>query len=118
MNKETVLAIVADLLPIAESLFGVIDKIRTQAPDAWEAVSAEYVAAVSKWDAVKSSMQIPEVRAQGLPPQLPPDAGAHATANEELANRLEDESHTPPSPVGLSSAQQAERGMPLAHYTS
>lgn len=96
--------LIAELLPIAESLFSLIDKIKTDAPDAWASVSQEYVQATQAWSNSKLV--------------APP-----APSPESLAGSIEPQDPTPsvPTPVAgahtLTTAQQVAAGLPPANYT-
>jgi len=93
--------VIAELLPIAESLFSLIDKIKTQAPDAWASVSSEYTQAAQAWENAKLSVEqtpAPTANPTPAPDKIPtPDAA--------------------PSGHGLTTAEQVAAGLPPANYT-
>lgn len=101
MNIES---LIAELLPIAESLFSLIDKIKTDAPDAWASVSQEYVQAAQAWsDAKLAAITAPVPLAESIAP-------AAAFVDETAPGGTVD-------PHTLTTAQQVAAGLPPANYT-
>lgn len=93
--------LIAELLPIAESLFVLIEKIKTDAPDAWAAVGDEYKQAEQAWRASRT----PPTHADTVAVAAPPGT------TEPVAIATSPEPHT------LSTAEQTAAGLPPANYT-
>lgn len=100
-------ALVAELVPIAESLITLISKIKAQTPDAWPETSAAFAAAEKAW--AEARAKLPPAESVSATP-APPPAESLTTATPETVPE-------PIAPVGgLSSAQQIAAGLPPAHY--
>lgn len=76
MNSVDVATLVGELLPLATSLVSIIEKIRTDSPDAWAQVTAQYGDAVKAWQEAKP----------GIVPA--PDPQAIATATSEIVEDI------------------------------
>lgn len=96
--------LVAELLPIAESLFVLIDKIKTDAPDAWASVGQEYVAAVGAWKDAKALVP-------------PTDTASVTTFTPEPTIENPSNSLSAPEPHTLTTVEQIALGLPPANYT-
>lgn len=98
--------LIAELLPIAESLFSLIDKIKTDAPDAWASVSQEYVQAAQAWKNAKPAAS-PEPLQASIAQQPQPPASEPEASQPSLE----------PTPHTMTTAQQVAAGIAPANYT-
>lgn len=104
--------LIAELLPIAESLFVLIDKIKTDAPDAWASVGQEYVAAVQAWKDAKTL--VPPTDTASVPTFTPEPP----TVSPPLDATIPTGATVTTQPIHtLTTAEQTALGLPPAHYT-
>lgn len=101
----SVSGLIAELLPIAESLFALIDKIKTDAPDAWASVSAEYVQAAQAWKDAKLAAT-PEPLHASIAPQPEPSTSEPETPPQQPTA----------APHTLTTAEQVAAGIAPANY--